>query len=133
NLADIRLTKEALKESKILNTLNVVNNGEEAMDYLFKKGKYKNMRRPDIILLDLNLPKKDGREVLAEIKSNAELKTIPVVILTVSQAEEDIIKTYNHYANCYIVKPMDMEQFIKIVNSIQNFWFRIVKLPLKHK
>ncbi len=126
---DIRLTKEALKESKIINNLYVVLDGVEAMEFLRKKGKFKDTPRPDLILLDLNLPKKDGREVLAEIKDDKNLKRIPVVILTISEAEEDILETYNRHANCYITKTVDMEQFLKVVRSIGEFWFSIVKLP----
>ena len=126
---DARLTIEALKESKLRNNLYTVNDGVEATDFLRRQGKYADATRPDLILLDLNLPKKDGREVLAEIKSDDNLKRIPVVILTVSKAEEDILKSYNLHANCYITKPIDMEQFIKVVKSIEDFWFTIVKLP----
>ncbi len=129
NPGDIRLTKEAMKEAKIINNLNVVEDGVEALDYLRKKGKFKGANRPDLILLDLNLPKKNGREVLAEIKQDINLKQIPVVILTVSKAEEDIIKTYELHANCFITKPVDMDQFIKVVKSIEDFWFSVVKLP----
>jgi CheY-like chemotaxis protein len=128
NPGDVRLTIEALKESKILNNLNVVRDGDEAMAYLRKEGKYK-YSPPELILLDLNLPKKDGREVLADIKQDNNLKRIPVVILTTSIADEDILKTYQLHANCYISKPVNMEQFIKVVKSIGNFWFSIVKLP----
>jgi len=129
NPGDVRLTIEALKESKILNNLYVTENGEKAMDFLKRKGKYKDAVKPDLILLDLNLPRKDGREVLAEIKEDSELKRIPVVILTTSKADEDIMKTYQLHANCYITKPVDMDQFIKVVKSIGDFWFSIVKLP----
>jgi CheY-like chemotaxis protein len=129
NPGDIRLTKEAMKEAKIINTLNVVEDGVDALAYLRKKGKFKDAKRPDIIFLDLNLPKKNGREVLAEIKQDINLKQIPVVILTISKAEEDVIKTYELHANCFITKPVDLEQFIKVVKSIENFWFSIVKLP----
>ncbi len=129
NPGDIRLTKEAMKEAKIVNNLNVVEDGVEALDYLKKKGKYKDVNQPDLILLDLNLPKKNGREVLAELKQDVNLKQIPVVILTVSKAEEDIIKTYELHANCFITKPVDMDQFTKVVKSIDDFWFSIVKLP----
>ncbi len=129
NPGDVRLTKEALKECKISNKLHIALDGIEAMDFLFKKEKFKNSPRPDVILLDLNLPKKDGREVLAEIKQDKDLRRIPVVILTTSKSEEDVIKTYNLHANCYISKPIDMEQFIKVVKSIGDFWFTIVKLP----
>ena len=129
NPGDARLIVEALKDSKLKNKLLVVPDGVEAMEYLHHKGKYKNTNLPDLILLDLNLPKKDGREVLAEIKNDPELKKIPVVIMTISQADEDIIKTYNLHANCYIIKPIDLNQFIKVVKSIEDFWFTIVKLP----
>ena len=129
NPADIRLTREALKENKMANNLSVVIDGIEAMNYLHKKGKYAKATKPDIIFLDLNLPKKDGREVLAELKQDKDLKRIPIVILTSSQAEEDILKTYNLHANCYITKPVDFDQFLKVVNSIEDFWLTIVKLP----
>jgi two-component system, chemotaxis family, response regulator Rcp1 len=129
NPGDVDLTREALGECKIRNELQVVNNGEEAMDYLRHLGKYADAVKPDLILLDLNLPKKDGREVLAEIKSDENLKRIPVVILTTSKSEEDILKTYNLHANCFITKPIDFAQFIKVVKSIEDFWLTIVKLP----
>ncbi len=126
---DIRLTKEALKEYKIINKLNVVNDGQEAMDYLHKKDKYRDAMTPDIILLDLNLPKKDGREVLAEIKNSEALKRIPIVILSTSDNEDDILDAYKNYANCYITKPIDLDQFVKVVKTLHNFWISIVKLP----
>ena len=129
--ADVRLTKEALKEEKIHNNLSVVNDGVEVMAFLRRQGEYSNAARPDLILLDLNLPKKDGREVLKEIKSDKEFKAIPVVVLTISKAEEDVIKSYNLHANCYITKPIDLNQFAKVVKSIQEFWLTIVKLPGK--
>lgn len=129
NPGDVRLTKEALKEGKIINNLHVAEDGIEASAYLKKQGKYKNEPIPDLILLDLNLPRKDGRELLAEIKEDQSFKHIPVVVLTTSKAEEDIIKSYESHANCYITKPVDMNQFIKIVKSIEYFWFSIVKLP----
>ncbi len=129
NPGDVRLTEEALKEGKIMNKLSVVNDGVEAMDYLRRRGRYADSDRPDLILLDLNLPKKNGREVLAEIKSDESLRRIPVVILTVSRAEEDILKSYDLHANCYISKPIDFDQFIKVVRTIENFWFSIVLLP----
>jgi CheY-like chemotaxis protein len=129
NPGDARLAVEALKESKIHNTLHVVMDGEEASDFLFRKGKHANSNHPDLILLDLNLPKKDGRELLAEIKNDPVLKRIPVVILTTSKAEEDIVKTYNLHANCYITKPLDLEQFMKVIKSIEEFWLTIVVLP----
>lgn len=129
NPADIRLTQEVLKSSKIRNILHTAMDGVEAMEFLKKEGKYTNAPKPDIILLDLNLPKKDGKEVLTEIKSDADLRFIPVVILTTSEAEQDIMKTYNLHANCYITKPVDFDQFIKVVKSIEDFWLNIVKLP----
>lgn len=129
NPGDVLLTKIALEDSKISVNLNVVEDGVEAMAFLRKQGKYLNMPHPDIILLDFNLPKKDGREVLAEVKADENLKRIPVVVLTTSQAEEDILKAYNLAANCYISKPVDFDQFVKIVQSIENFWFTVVKLP----
>ena len=129
NPGDVRLTKEAFKEGKLKNNLHVVKDGVEAMAFLQKEGKYASASYPDLILLDLNLPKKDGREVLKEIKADENLRRIPVVILTTSKAEEDILKTYDLHANCYITKPVDMEQFIKIVKYIEEFWFTIVILP----
>ena len=131
NPADVRLMVETLKEEKICNNLNVVVDGEQALMYLRKQGKFSKAVRPDLILLDLNLPKIDGREVLKEIKSDENLKMIPVVILTVSKAEEDILKTYKLHANCYITKPVDLAQFAKVAKSIQDFWLTIVKLPPK--
>ena len=131
NPGDIRLTKEAFKDGRIKNDLNVVMDGEEAILYLKKKEKYVNASTPDIILLDLNLPKKDGREVLAEIKSDLELKCIPVIILTTSSAQSDILCTYSQHANCYITKPVDFNQFITVIRTIENFWLTIVKLPGK--
>jgi CheY-like chemotaxis protein len=129
NPADVRLTQEALKEAKVRNNLHVVEDGVAAMEFLQCKGQYANATRPDLILLDLNLPKKDGREVLEEIKRDSNLKRIPVVVLTTSQAEEDILKTYDLHANCYVTKPVDLDQFITIVRSIEDFWLTIVKLP----
>ena len=126
---DVRLTQEALQGGRVENNLHVVEDGVEAMQFLRKQGKYQNVVRPDLILLDLNLPKKDGREVLQEIKNDDHLKRIPVVILTTSSAEEDIIKTYNDYANCYITKPMGYDQFMGAIKSIEDFWLSIVKLP----
>lgn len=130
NPGDVRLTKEALKEGKVKNNLHVVEDGDAAMAFLRRQGEYANAVRPDIILLDLNLPKKDGREVLAEIKNDATLKRIPVIVLTTSKAEEDILKTYNMHANCYVTKPVDLDQFINIVKTIEDFWLTIVKLPV---
>jgi CheY-like chemotaxis protein len=129
NPADVRLTREALKEGKVYNNLNVVTDGVEAVDFLCRKGKYAKAVRPDLILLDLNLPKKDGREVLKEIKNDEDLKTIPVVVLTVSKADEDVLKMYKLHANCYITKPVDLAQFLNIAKAIQEFWLTIVKLP----
>ena len=129
NPGDARLAREAFRDAKVRNTLHWVDNGQEAMDFLRKEGKHAQMARPDLILLDLNLPRKDGREVLAEIKGDADLKRIPVVILTVSKDEEDVLKTYNLHANCFITKPIDLNQFIKVVKSIEDFWLTIVKLP----
>ncbi len=129
NPGDIRLTQESLKESKVLNNIHIVEDGMEALEFLKKEGKFKNVITPDIVLLDLNLPKRNGREVLAEIKEDDFLKKIPVVILTMSRAEDDILKSYALHANCYITKPVDMDQFIKIVRSIESFWFSIVRLP----
>lgn len=131
NLGDVRLTQEALKEGKVHNNLNTVANGVEAMAYLRRQSPYGTAARPDIILLDLNLPKKNGREVLAEIKQDGELKHIPVVILTTSKADEDVLKSYNLHANCYITKPVDLDQFIRVVQSIEDFWLTVVKLPPK--
>jgi two-component system, chemotaxis family, response regulator Rcp1 len=129
NEADVRLTQEVLQDSKIHNNLMVANDGAEALRCLRKEGKFRAAERPDLILLDLNLPIKDGREVLAQIKADPDFKTIPVVILTTSKAEEDILKTYNLHANCYITKPVDLEQFVTVVNYIEDFWLAIVKLP----
>lgn len=129
NPGDIRLTKEALKEFKVLNNLSVATDGVEATDFLHKKGEYKDAPTPDIILLDLNLPRKDGREVLKEIKQDINLKKIPVVILSTSESESDIIGSYDNYANCYITKPIDFDNFINVVKQLQNFWVSIVKLP----
>jgi len=129
NPGDVRLTQEALKEGRLNNNLNVVKDGEEALDYLYRKGEYKDSVRPDIILLDLNMPKKSGQEVLAEIKEDDELKSIPVIVLTTSAANEDIARSYNLHANCYITKPMDIQYFIKIIDCINDFWCKTVKLP----
>lgn len=129
NRGDIRLIKEAFKEGKLLNHMSVVEDGEAAMAFLRREGPYAGAVRPDLILLDLNLPKKDGREVLAEIKADEDLKRIPVVILTTSRAEEDILRTYNLHANCYVTKPVDLEQFLTVVRSIEDYWLAIVTLP----
>jgi CheY-like chemotaxis protein len=129
NPGDVRLTIEGLKEGKILNNLSVVSNGVEAMAFLRREGGYANAPRPDLILLDLNLPRKDGREVLVEIKNDNNLKRIPVVILTSSEAEQDIVKSYNLHANCYITKPVELDQFIGVIKNIEQFWLTVVKLP----
>ena len=129
NPGDVRLTREALKEGKVLNTIHVVGDGIEALEFLRHEGKYAKAPHPDIILLDLNLPRMDGREVLAEIKTDPNLRRIPVVILTTSKAEEDILRSYDLHANCYITKPVDLDQFITVVKSVEEFWFTIVKLP----
>jgi chemotaxis family two-component system response regulator Rcp1 len=131
NPGDIRLTQEAFKDGKINNKLNVVMDGEEALLYLKKTGQYAEATTPDIILLDLNLPKKDGREVLAEIKDDPNIKCIPVIILTTSAAQSDILNTYSNHANCYIMKPVDFNQFITVIRTIEDFWLSIVKLPGK--
>jgi two-component system, chemotaxis family, response regulator Rcp1 len=129
NLGDIDLAREALGMGKLHNALHVVQDGVAAMDFLRKNGKYADSPRPDLIILDLNLPKKDGRQVLSEIKVDENLKRIPVVILTTSRAEEDVLKSYNLHANCYITKPIDMKQFLRVVQSIEEFWLSIVVLP----
>lgn len=133
NPGDVRLTIEALKEAKVLNKLTVVKDGIEALSLLRRQAQHARATRPDLILLDLNLPKKDGREVLAEIKADDNLKHIPVVILTTSQDEQDVLKSYNLYANCYITKPVDLDQFITVVKSIEDFWLGIVVLPKSGK
>jgi len=129
NPGDVRLTREALKEGKVRNNLHVAQDGVEALRFLRREGEHANAVRPDLILLDLNLPKMDGREVLQAIKADASLKFIPVVILTSSQAEQDILRAYDLNANCYVSKPVDLDQFITVVRSIEDFWFTIVKLP----
>lgn len=129
NPGDVRLTKEALCDNKIINNLFIAEDGEQALDFLFRENGFDKVVRPDLILLDLNLPKKSGIEVLHEIKNNELLKRIPVIVLTTSRAEEDIIKSYNYHANCYISKPLNLENFIKVIRSIENFWLSIVKLP----
>jgi CheY-like chemotaxis protein len=132
NEGDARLAKEAMRDSKISNTLHHVGDGEEAMEFLYQKGKHADAPRPDLILLDLNLPRKDGRAVLEEVKTDENLKRIPVVILTTSSDEQDILRSYNLHANCYITKPIDLTQFLKVVQSIEDFWLTIVKLPNGH-
>ena len=129
NQGDVRLTQEALKDSKLTNRVHVVKDGEDAMMYLRQEGHHAKVSRPDLILLDLNLPKKDGRQVLAEIKADEALKRIPVVVLTSSRAEQDILHAYDLHANCYITKPVDLDQFITVVKAIEEFWLMIVKLP----
>jgi chemotaxis family two-component system response regulator Rcp1 len=129
NPGDVRLTQEALKESKVTNNLSVAEDGVEALAFLKREGKYADVPRPDLLLLDLNLPKKDGRELLEEIKADENLRRIPVVVLTTSKAEEDILRMYDQHANCYITKPIDFDQFIDVIKSIEDFWLTIVKLP----
>jgi chemotaxis family two-component system response regulator Rcp1 len=126
---DVRLTQEAFREAKVRINLHVASDGAEAMAFLGREGKHVDAPRPDLVLLDLNLPKKDGREVLAEIKGNSSLQTIPVVILTTSESEADILKSYMLHANCYITKPVNLEGFLKVVKSIDNFWLSVVKFP----
>jgi two-component system, chemotaxis family, response regulator Rcp1 len=126
---DVRLTREAFKDAKVHINLHVAADGVEAMTYLKREGKYADARRPDLILLDLNLPKKDGREVLQEIKDSPTLGIIPVIILTTSASDADILRTYQLHANCYITKPVDLDGFLRVVKSIDNFWVSIVKLP----
>lgn len=127
--SDAKLTSKTFKKAKVLNTLHIVEDGVEAMDFLHQTGPYKDSPRPDLILLDLNLPKKDGRQVLEEIKDDPALQNIPVVVLTTSEAEEDILKSYKLRANCYITKPVTLKQFTKVVESIEDFWLKVVKLP----
>ena len=131
NPGDVRLAQEALKESKVRNKLYVTEDGVQALEFLRHQGAYTGAPRPDLILLDLNLPRKSGREVLAEIKDDEDLKRIPVVVMTVSKAEEDIVRCYDHHANCYITKPLDFNQFIEVTKAIDDFWLTIVKLPPK--
>jgi CheY-like chemotaxis protein len=129
NDVDVKLTREGLKEGKVQNILHVVRDGEEALDFLYRRGSYAGSPRPDIVLLDLNLPRVDGREVLAKIKSDEALRRIPVVVLTTSKADEDILKSYDLNVNCFITKPVDMNQFIDVVKAIDHFWFSVVALP----
>jgi len=126
---DVRLTREALKEAKVLNNLTVAADGVEAIEILYQRGSYVNAARPDIILLDLNLPRKDGREVLKEVKSDPNLRRIPIVVLTTSRAEVDVMRAYDLHANCYITKPVDFQKFISCVQAIEDFWLAVVKLP----
>ena len=130
NPGDVRLTREALRDSKVQNNIHVVDDGVKAMQFLNREAPYQDVPRPDIILLDLNLPRRDGREVLADIKLSEDFRRIPVVILTTSDDEQDILKSYDLHANCFITKPVDFNRFITIVKSIENFWFSIVKLPV---
>lgn len=129
NPADARLIEEVFKDTNVNNRIHVAKDGVEAMDFLNKENKYSDAPKPDIILLDLNLPRKDGREVLREVKSDEDLKSIPIVILTTSSAKEDVIKTYRNHANCYITKPVDFDQFLKVINAIEDFWLKVVRLP----
>lgn len=131
DLGDVELTRESLSDSKLIMNISVMEDGVEAMAFLRREGKYSEAPRPDLILLDLNMPRKDGRQVLAEIKADDELRMIPVVILTTSAAEEDIVKSYNLGANCYVTKPVGFDQFQKVVGAIEGFWFTVVKLPTK--
>jgi CheY-like chemotaxis protein len=127
--ADVRLTREALQEAKVINTLHVVKDGVEALAFLRRQGRHAGSPRPHLILLDLNLPKKDGREVLAEIKQDEELKCIPVVVLTTSAAEEDILRSYNLHANAYVTKPVDLKRFYEVIRALEGFWLAVVTLP----
>lgn len=132
NPGDARLIREVLNDNRSYSSLHIVNDGVEAMSFLHNEGKYADVPKPDLIILDLNLPRKDGREVLAEIKADKDLLHIPIVIMTISQAEEDIFKSYKLHANCYITKPIDLNEFIKVVKSIEDFWFSVVKLAPKN-
>jgi CheY-like chemotaxis protein len=129
NPGDVRLTQEAFKEGRMYNNMNVVGDGMEAMEFLRRQGAHTNAPRPDLILLDLNMPKKNGFEVLSEVKKDPSMRYIPIIVLTTSKAEQDIVKTYNEHANCFITKPVDLDQFFEIVKTIQDFWLTIVKLP----
>ncbi len=129
NPGDARLAAEALKENKVRNNLYHVKDGVEAMDFLHRRGEYASAPLPDLILLDLNLPRKDGREVLEEIKEDSLLRSIPVVVLTTSAAERDLVQTYGQHANAYVIKPIGLEQFIEVVRAVEDFWFTVVKLP----
>jgi chemotaxis family two-component system response regulator Rcp1 len=131
NAGDVRLAREGLRECKLLNNLSVADDGVKALAFLRRQGEFAHAPRPDLIMLDLNLPRKDGREVLKEIKEDETLKRIPVVVLTTSKAEEDILKSYSLHANCYVTKPLAIEQFIRVVQAIETFWFTIVKLPTR--
>lgn len=129
NAGDVRLVREAMQAAKVRNTMHIVDDGVMAMEFLRRKDRFVDAPRPDLILLDLNLPKKDGREVLAEVKGDADLRRIPVVVLTTSQAESDVLRAYDLHANCYITKPVDFEQFMKVVQQIDHFWVNVVTLP----
>jgi CheY-like chemotaxis protein len=129
NATDVMLTKEALAHAKVLNTLHVVEDGIDCLDFLHQRGRHAKAPPPDLILLDLKMPRKNGQEVLAEIKADSKLKHIPVVILTTSKTEEDVVKAYGLHANCYVIKPVDFDVFAEVVRSIQNFWFSVVTLP----
>jgi two-component system response regulator len=131
--SDVRLTREALKEAKVFNTLHVVQDGVEALAFLHKEGQYADRPEPHLILLDLNLPKKDGRQVLAEIKQDAKLQNIPVVVLTTSRAEEDVVRSYNLRANAYVTKPVELQQFLEVIHAIEQFWLAVVTLPPSDK
>ena len=131
NPADVALTQEAFLDNKLCNNLSIVNDGVEAMEFLLKKGQYASVPTPDIILLDLNMPRKDGREVLGEIKADSVLKYIPVVIMTVSKDDKDILESYRLHANCYVKKPVKFAEFVEVVRSLENFWFSVVTLPSK--
>lgn len=132
NAADVRLTREALREGKVRNTLTVARDGVEALEILRRQGAHADATRPDLILLDLNLPRMDGREVLAVIKDDEDLKRIPVVVLTTSSAELDILKSYELHANCYITKPVELDKFVEVVRTIDDFWLTVVRLPRAH-
>ena len=129
NPGDVRLTREALRHAKVLNNLHVVSDGTQALTFLHQEGQFANAIRPDIILLDLNLPEKDGRETLSEVKADPNLKAIPIVILTTSEEQQDIMASYRLYANCYVTKPVNLDQFINVIKSIEGFWLSVVKLP----
>ena len=133
NPGDVRLTKEALKDAKVLNEIYVARDGVEAMEFMRKEGSFAKAPVPDLVLLDLNLPRKDGREVLAEIKADPKFKHIPVIVLTTSKADEDIIKSYKLHANAYVTKPVDLNRFVEIIHALEEFWFTVVKLPPKEQ
>lgn len=129
NAGDVRLTREAMKEGRVLNNLHVVGDGEAALAFLRKQAPFQGAPRPDLVLLDLNLPKKSGREVLAIVKQDPDLRTIPIIVLTTSRAEEDVLRTYALHANCFITKPVDLEKFISVVHQVESFWLSVVRLP----